>query len=265
MFKFLNSHTPGRLGRALGLALATAAAFIHLSGCVEFKKEMVADDSLLLNKANNFFARSRFNQATDSYRKLVEGYPDSSYKKVGLIGLADSLYKEGQFEEADLYYSRFVELYPLDEMTPRALFYYGMSQVMLTSTPDRSQTKTKTAINVFDEFTRRYPDNNLTPSAAWHKKQMEAMLAESKLEVARFYHRTGRNAAAINRLREFLEENPATPDAPEAMFLLGECLMREQAYKRAAEVFTVLIGAHPDSPWALKARATANKLILKAG
>ena len=241
---------------ALGLAL--------LAACAETKMELQASDVLLLNKANNFYARQRFNQATASYRKLTEEYPDSNHRKPALIGLADSLYKEGQFDEANLYYERFVELYPMDHLTSRALFYYAMTQMMMTSNPERNQAKTRAAISSFSEFIERYPDNQLSVQADWYKKEMERMLSNSKIEVARFYYRTGKNGAAINRLKEFLAEYPGSPDAPEAMYLLGGCFMREQAYREAAEVFTALIGAHQDTKWAAMARADAGKLMVKA-
>jgi outer membrane assembly lipoprotein YfiO len=246
------------------LVAAMMMGLILLAGCAETMKELQADDSVLLDKANNFYARTRFNQAAGSYRKLVEGYPDSNYRKAGLIGLADSLYKEGQFDEASLHYERLVELYPMDDLTPRALFYSGMSHMMLTSNLERNQAKTKTSMRIFGEFITRYPDHQLAPSAGWYKKEMARMLAGSKLEIARFYHRTGKSASAIGRLKEYIEENPKAPEAPEAMFMMGDSYMREQAYRQAAEVFTVLIGAHPESQWAQKARAAAGKLALKA-
>ena len=253
-----------RLCRHAGGAGALALAFALLASCAETKMELAAGDAALLDKANNFYSRQRYNQSTASYRKLTEEYPDSNYRKAGLIGLADSLYKEGQFDEANLYYERFVELYPMDHLTPRALFYYAMTQMMLTSNPERNQAKTKAAINSFSEFVERYPDSQLAVQAGWYKKEMERMLAVSKMEVARFYHRTGKNGAAINRLKEILEESPGSPDAPEAMYLLGDCLMKEQAYRKAAEVFTVLIGAHQGTKWAVMAKAEAGKLALKA-
>jgi len=240
------------------------AAVMLFSGCVQATREIIPDDTLLLDKANNFFARSRFNQATDSYRKLNSDYPDSRHRKAAFLGLADSLYKEGQFEEANLQYERFVELYPLDEFTPQALFYFGMCHMMLTSTPDRSQAKTKMAIKVFDEFLARYPDNVLAPQAAWNKNQMESMMATSRLEVARFYFRTQQNGAVIDRAKEYIDTYPKGSDIPEAMYMLGESFKREQSYKKAAEVFTVLIGTYPQTEWAVKAKESASRLTIKA-
>ena len=45
----------------------------------------------------------------------------------------------------------------MDDLTPRALFYFGMCHMMLTSNPERNQAKTKSSIGVFSEFIRRYP------------------------------------------------------------------------------------------------------------
>ena len=196
-------------------ATLLAAIAMLASGCMTAEHELVADDTLLLDRANSFFARERFAQASESYNKLVNEFPDSIYRKAGLIGLADSMYKEGRFEEANLYYERFVELYPLDTLTPRAWFYFGMCHLMITSTPDRSQRESLEAIDVFTDFLRRYPDHELAPTAKWYRKQMEGMIEESKLEVARFYHRTNKNGATIARLKDFLEEYRESDKAPE--------------------------------------------------
>ncbi|MDH5638462.1 MAG: outer membrane protein assembly factor BamD, partial [Nitrospinota bacterium] len=164
----------------------------------------------------------------------------------------------------NLYYERFVEMYPLDELTPRALFYFGMCHMMLTSTPDRSQKKTKMAIQMFNGFITRYPDHILAPTAAWNKEQMEAMLLRSRLDVARFYFNTYKSTAAIDRLKEYIINNPKSPDTPEALFMLGESFVREQSYRKAAEVFTMLIGDHPNDEWAQKAKESAARLTVKS-
>jgi len=233
-------------------------------GCAQTGLELITDDSRLLESGNNFYARQRFTQAGEAYRKVMDEYPDSRYRRAAIIGLADSLYKEGQFEEANLYYERFVEMYPLDELTPRALFYFAMCHMMLTSTSDRSQKQTKLAIQFFDGFIKRYPDHMLAATAAWNKEQMQAMLVRSKLDVARFYYNTNKNTAAIDRLKEYVLENPDSTDTPEALFMLGESFMREQAYRKAAQVFTMLIGDNPDSEWAKKAKESAARLVVKS-
>ncbi|MDH5477162.1 MAG: outer membrane protein assembly factor BamD [Nitrospinota bacterium] len=259
-----NSFQANMAGKAARMVVVSALLVATLSGCAETAVELITDDTLLLNKANNFYSRLRYNQASEAYRKVMDEYPDSKYRKAAVIGLADSLYKEGQFDESNLYYERFVEMYPMDDMTPRALFYFGMSHMMLTSTADRSQKKTHMARKVFEEFVIRYPDNALAPTAAIYMERMENMLAQSKLEVARFYFRTNKNAAAIGRLTEFIEKNPKSSDIPEAMFILGQSYMREQSYRKAAEVFTILIGNHPKSEWAAKAQETASNLVVKS-
>ncbi|MDH5637561.1 MAG: hypothetical protein OEZ04_03640, partial [Nitrospinota bacterium] len=95
---FISYFSKRAIGAAARLPLVLAFLLLTgISGCVQTRVEMVTDDSRLLERANNFYARQRFNQATESYRKVMDEYPDSKYRKVAVIGLADSLYKEGQF------------------------------------------------------------------------------------------------------------------------------------------------------------------------
>jgi len=246
------------LGRGLIPLLALALA----SACTS-AQEAPTPDSQLVNKANESYADGRFTQAAERYRLINDEHPDSPYLRLALLGLADSLYKDKEYVEASLYYERFIQLYPLDPLTPRALFYQGMSAYLDTSTSDRDQTNTLKAIELFDSFTTAYPAHPLAPPARERKGNMESQLAESHLEVARFYHRIGQNNAALIRLREFMEAYPASPLMPEALWMMGECYYREQAYKEAGRAFISLMEHYPASEYAPQAASLAKTLELE--
>jgi len=53
---------------------------------------------------------------------------------------------------------------------------------------------------------------------------------------------------AASQFRAFLEQYPDSPRAPEAMFLLGDCLMRSGEYAQANGAFQRLLAVFPDSP-----------------
>lgn len=249
-------------GRVLRRAAAAALAFCAL--CVSCaSKELAQPDAVLINKANNFYARERFNQATEAYRQSIHENPDSPYRKNATLALADSLYKEKKYFEAILYYERFIELYPLDPLKPRALFYMGMCYYHDSRTPDRDQTQTKKAMETFGAFIQDYPDHPLAPYAKKFRREMIGVIETSLMEVGRFYHRTHKNQSAILRLTEYLGKYPEGPYVPEAMLLLGEAYYREQAYKKAALVFTDLVRRFPESEYAARAKTLVRNMGLK--
>lgn len=237
----------------LTLAFAQTALFFGCGGT-----DIIRPDAAKVNDANHFYARERFTQATEEYRKFIEENPDSTFRGKAIIGLADSLYKDKQYFESALYYERFLELYPLDDLTPRALFYLGMCSFHDATTADRDQTQTHKAVELFDEFLSKYPNHQLAGYAKNMNLKMKAIRTNSIMEVARFYHRVNKNQSAIQRLKAYLAKYPNSSAAPEAMFLLGSCYYREQAFRKAAKTFTKLIKKYPEDLYAQKAVSIAD-------
>jgi outer membrane protein assembly factor BamD len=244
--------------RHLTVALAATA----LCACAS-QMDIAQPDAMLIDNANNFFARGRYSQAVDLYRKSVEQNPDSPYRKGAAIGLADALYQEKQYFEATLYYERFTELYPLDPATPRAYFYLAMCHYNDIHSPDRDQANTKKAKEALNRFVEKYPDHRLAPFAKKYTAEMEYRLIESEMEVIRFYHKVNRNQAAMGRIKDHLKQHPASPFTEEALFVLGECQYREQSYKEAASTLITLIEKHPKGEYAENAAELARSIKLQ--
>lgn len=240
---------------------AIVSLLLLLAGCAG--DTVIQPDSVTVNQANNFYARERFTQAVRIYRKAIDENPDSPYRRQALLGLADALYKNLEYFEAEVYYERFAELYPLDPLTPRALFYMGMCFYQDSLDADRDQTNTDKAIHHFTVFLTAYPSSKYAPFAQRFKEEMEARRIESRLAVAEFYFRLDQNVAAIGRIRDFLTRHPGAPQEAHAFFILATAYYREEAFDKAAQVYTILLERYPESEWAKKAISYAEKLKIK--
>lgn len=247
----------------LSRTLIAVFAAVSISSCAS-GPDVAQPDAMLIDNANNFFSRGRFSQSVELYRKSVEQNPDSPFRKGAAIGLADSLYKEKEFFEAALYYERFTELYPLDPITPRAYFYKAMCHYSDVRSPDRDQTNTKKAKEAFETFIRKYPNHNLATVAKKLAGEMNDHLIDSEMDVIRYYHRASRNQGAIWRIKDHIQKYPASPHTEEALFIMGECYYREQAYKEAASTFIALIEKNPKGEFSTKAAELAKEIKLKA-
>ena len=229
------------------------------SACVAI--DIKENETLSVDRANDYFARGRYSQASLIYRKAVEEKPDSPHRKATLLGLADSLYLDEEYFEATLYYERFIELYPLDPLTPRAAFYLAMCSYSNSFIAERDQTNSGKAIDTFKVFIDFYPNSPLTPTAKRFKREMENKLTESEMKIARFYHRVDRNTSAVRRLQEYLEKHPKSGNAPEALYLLGDCFYREGAEEKAATIFSIIMEKYPESEFARLAAQKAETIL----
>jgi outer membrane protein assembly factor BamD len=249
-------------GKLITLALSVLVSMVVVTGC-STGKDIIKEDDKLVDSANNLYARERFTEAEEKYRRIIDEFPDSSYRKLSILGLADSLYKQKEFFEAALFYERFKELYPLDQHTPRARFYLAMSHYNDTTTSDRDQSSAHKAVGLFGDFIKTYPNNPLAPYARDKKSELISLMAESEMEIIRFYYKINKNQSAIMRIWDFLENTPGAKQAPEALFILGESYMREQSFKKAAQTYMEIMEKYPDSEYSQRAAVRAKKLQLK--
>lgn len=243
-------------------AIAFSAA---LSGCVTGEEKEISTGVTSIETANALFAKGHYTQASRIYRRVLEEEPDYPARKQLLLALADALYKDGEFFEAPLYYERFLELYPLDPLAQRAAFYYAMSVYHDSYSPDRDQTNTRKALTALKSYVEIYPKSPLAPQAKRRQREMERKLRDSEMEVARFYHKINRNSAAIRRLQSYLETYPKSPEAAEALYLLGDSFYKEGAHTKAAQIFTILLDKYPGSDYAQQGASRANKILGKEG
>jgi outer membrane protein assembly factor BamD len=224
-----------------GFFVLIAAAI--LSACATDEKEVATLKSF--NQANYFFTKGKYEPAQKKYQKILDEEPDSPFRIHALLGVADSYYMEKEYYLAIPMYQRFIELYPMDERTPHALFYEGMSYYLDMFKMQRDQTNTRNALKEFKKFAASYHDH---PAAGFAKKkivEIEERLAESLYLIAEFYHRIDAFGACIGRADELLEKYPGSRFASGALLLKAKSYMEEQAFEKAKTVFARISREYP--------------------
>jgi outer membrane protein assembly factor BamD len=102
--------------------------------------------------------------------------------------------------EAVAAYEDFLREYPDHPRTAdvplqtRSVYYHQILTI------DRDQTATRNALATFEMLTTKFPRDSRTQEAKQYIAECRERLAASELYVGRFYFRTGRYEAAINRL-----------------------------------------------------------------
>lgn len=225
--------------------------------------EIMEPDAVTTNRANHSYAKSDFGQAAEVYRRLIEKNPDSRYRKMAYIGIADAFYKDKSYIEAQIYYDQFIEQFPLDRLTNRALFYNGMCYYLDVTTSDRDQASAKKGIELFKKYERQYPGLPLAPFAKTYRVKLESIVTESEIGIVRFYYKVDKSMSAIRRLQDFILEYPDSEFMPEALFMLGDSFLREQSYRKSAVAFDQLIRKYPDSHFARMAISKAERIKIK--
>ncbi len=235
------------------LHLASCILFLVVSGC---SLKEANTDYELLNDGQKYFANRKFDKSEESFRKLLDEYPDSKLRIYAMMGLADSLYRSDKFQEASYQYKEFYELYPVHNDALKARFYKGMSEFNERQPADRDQTFTK---NSLDEFKRIASDPDYAGSPFYEEsknktEECRKLLAENVFFIGKFYFRTASYQSVINRMHDLLSEYPGEPYEDEAMFYLAESYYKEDSLKKAKVEFQRLIEKYPDSGYTAAAR-----------
>lgn len=253
------------------LFLLRATSFLGLvtlmaSGCAFFQEEPTETNPLgLFSLGREQLEAERYEKAKEQFQRVLETTPDNELRLQALINLADTLYKNGEYTEARFQYRKFLELYPVHPLAPKAQFQLAMCSFAEIKTADRDQSVTLEAFRQFDRFLQAYPDHPFAPEAAQRRAFSLNRLAEHDLVVARFYYKQGKYHAAIHRLANLVDRYPDFPQKDEALHLLGNSYKQEESLEKAQAVFTRLVTEHPDSQYAGSAKKVLAKWQKRGG
>lgn len=235
--------------KSFRLAHLSAICFLLSAGCTGQEIKPTTPDGWL--KQGNQMARDQqYRNAKDAYQKVLQDFPDSKERLQALLALGDSLYKAREYEEAKFNYRKFIELYPAHSKVDHAHFYKALADFKLIDTALRDQTFTHNALDEFEKIIKEFPKSQYHKLALAKKQECETILAESIMQIGKFYYRTGSYQSAILRLKKLLQTYPNQKFNDEAVFLIAESYYHEQNYNNARESYSHLLKQYPQSLFA---------------
>jgi TolA-binding protein len=186
------------------------------------------------------FQKGNYEGAVESYRYLIEAFPNSDYIPRTHYGIADAFYNAGQYDMAREKYQYVIDTYPASELAPEAL--RGIQQsLMLVGREDE-------AIEVINKYTT---DNQSSPFVRDFKERKATILFSN-----------GRYKDAIDEYEALIETEGTTEENAEAMYWIGVSYINMGEPQEAEEAFSRLRNKFPESQWAAKG-ALDNAILWK--
>jgi len=145
-------------------------------------------------------------KSAEMLEKALQGELPPKKQEIAKITLANAYFNDEDFENAALNYEEFLELYPASPKAKDALFRLGVSYLNLVKGPEWDQTFTKKAINAFEEFIKRYPDDPRVGKARTYRKIGRKILAEHEVYIAGTYDMIHKFTASIHRYKDIKEK-----------------------------------------------------------
>ena len=239
--------------------LHIALSLLVLSGCATTTVPLGTTPEALFQEGDSLYARKRYEDAIVRWKKLKESTTAPELVAQADLKIADALFANKNFIEAAAAYEDFRKLHPNHEQIPFALYRLGLCYYQEITGIDTEQTPVKNAVAMFETFLRQYPSSEFAPEVREKLEDCRTKQLQYEIYVGRFYFRTGKYQAAINRLEEALARFPKATINDETLFYLGQAYFGRGEKNRGEETFTRLFNEFPSSTHVPEARKILKK------
>ncbi len=147
-----------------------------------------------------------YKKAREYFSRVKEEYPLHELAVLAEIGIADSLYSNKDYPEAQDAYSDFISLHPINENVPYAIYQIGMCHYNQMEAIDRDQTETMNARKEWEKLIARYPESKFSIMAEKMLKDVKQRLAEREFYIGDFYLTQKKYKAALTRFERIAAE-----------------------------------------------------------
>jgi TolA-binding protein len=181
-----------------------------------------ADDTLLV-LAHAYWLLGNAEEAKNTVRKLIAGFPESRLLDRAHFRLGEYLYAGQDFDGAAAEYQAVVDKWPASPAVPAALYGLGWSRL--------SQKQFAEAEAALDRLIEKAPQDKLIPRARYARGMARQQL--------------GKFAPAIDDVQALLGADPTPVERSDARYVLGLCQAGLKKPAEAAATFQKLLQEDP--------------------
>jgi outer membrane protein assembly factor BamD len=192
--------------------------------------------------------RGLYEKAMVDYQELRNHHRDDPLSVQAQLGIADMQYEKGEYNEARYAYEEFSTYHPRHPLMDYVTWRIG--ECIWKQAPrvaGRDQTTTRSAVNTWTGFDRRYPDSEYKDKVATLLARGTDRLAAKELYIARFYENREAWNAVEGRARGLLWRYPDSTHAAEAKALLAIAWHSVGRADEARSMRERLATEHPES------------------
>lgn len=214
-------------------------------------------DRYLFDRGTESLQRRRWLDAKEYFQKIIDAYPQSSYRQEARLGIGDAQLGEGSYTSyltSAESFREFLRFYPLNERADYAQYRLAMTQFKQMLPPERDQTPTLDTLRELDTFVRRYPNSKYMPDALKLQREARDRLSDAETSIAVHYFRRKWFQGAIPRLQGVLKDDPGYTHRDEVYFYLGESYYLVSRPKEALPYFDKLVTEYKVSEYLQKAQ-----------
>ncbi len=235
------------------------------SSCGEYEKLLKSTDfELKKAKAKEYYEEEKYLRTSELLNQVLPRYRATAEAEDLYWLNANTYYNMRDYIMAGSEYKNFAETYPYSEHAEEATFMTAYCDYMLSPRPELDQAYTRSAIEAFTYFQRRYPSSDKVDEAQNLIKELEDKLVEKSYINAKLYYDLKEYRAAVVALDNSLKDYPNTQYREELMFLKLESSYlfaqnsvadkQQERYQATLDEYYSFIEEFPDSEFITEAK-----------
>ena len=254
---------------AVKISVFTLVLALSMAACGKPKQKVTLEeakpgrDQELFRDGVNAIRKGRYEQGRILLNTMINTYQDSTLTRMAKLSIGDSFYLEGgskSLAQAEVEYRDWVQFFPDDPLADDVMMKMAEIHLRQVMAADRDTTHAKLAERQLKEMLRRYPNTDKKADAEGLMTDVQELLAQHELTVARFYFDIRESAqAAQMRTEEILNKYPNFSKFDEALYVHARAVAAQEDTETASQDLTRLITNYPFSDY----RSDAEKLLKK--
>jgi outer membrane protein assembly factor BamD len=200
----------GMRGRT-SVYIVVVFAIFSLSGCGWWQHlwgradRTKGNPEILYQRGYEAYQDGWYNKAIEYFQRLKDEFPLHSLAIIAEMGIADSHFSDENYGEAEIAYNDFVNLHPINENVPYAIYQLGMCHYKQMYSIDRDQTETRKAIKEFERLIARFPASKFSLMSEKMLRECKKNLGEHEFYVGHFYFKKKQYKAALKRFETVMK------------------------------------------------------------
>ncbi len=179
-------------------------------------------DEQIYSEAKSLMNNGAYSKAAEVFSEIERLYPFSQLANKAKVMTAYAHYKDEEYDKAIDAIDAFINFNPGNE---EVMFMYYLKAICYydrISDTKRDQDITDKARQAFEELANRFPDSKYARDAKYKLDLIRDHLAGKQMEIGRYYLKTNKPLAAINRFKDVVKNYDNTSQIEEALYRLVE-------------------------------------------
>ena len=187
--------------------LSLSFLVILISSCSDYRRVLRGDDyQLKFELSNKLYDQSEFDRCIILFEQIYQHSPKSPEGELSYFRLANSYFKNEDYNMAGYYFNNFVQRFPNSKKIEHASFLMALCAVNNSPKYGLDQNETLLAINNVQQFIDVFPQSELIDSCNKIIDRLKFKLELKDFDAVKLYSKTENYKAAVTSCELFMDK-----------------------------------------------------------